>query len=234
MRHVRTTTYLRIPAAVPGLRRRCGACGRTGAQRLRERVARAAPVRVPVELAADCVPKAPSGVVFVIVTAVICRARDGRQAYARRLGLEPRIVCGAAVAVCAADLEGCTAIHTQPWGRLWHSSANTRGTAHVARPCGPCAAHRGRAAVPRRGLNVGAVASASGPAVVVAFKAAALSQHRAATPKCQRADVRDCMSQRACVTIPARVSVPCTSGARGGAGAPAHSCCALGCAAPVA
>jgi hypothetical protein len=104
-------------------RRRCGACGRTGAQRLRERAAHAAPVRVPVELAGDCVPEAPSGVVRVIVTAIVCRARDGRQALARRLGLEPRIVCGAAVAACAADLEGCTAIHPPPRGRLRHSSA---------------------------------------------------------------------------------------------------------------
>jgi hypothetical protein len=176
-------------------RRRCRACGRTGAQRLRERVARAAPVRVPVEVAGDCVPKAPSGVVFVITAGFVFRARDGRQALARRLGLEPIVVCGAAVGVCAADLKGCTAFHTPPRGRLWHSSANTRSTAHMVRQCGPCAAQRGRAAVPRRGLNVGAAASASGPANAVTFEAAALSPHRAATPKCQRADMRNCRSR---------------------------------------
>ncbi len=173
-------------------------CGRTDAQRLRERAARAARMRVPVELAADCVPEAPGGVVRVIVAAIVCPARDGRHALARRLGLEPRIVCGAAVGVCAADLEGCTAFDTQPRGRLRHSSANTRSTAHVARPCGRCAAHRGRAAVPRRGLNVGAVASASGPAIAAA-------QHRAATPKRQHADKRDCGTQRVCAGMSARV-----------------------------
>ena len=103
----RTTTSLRsCCAAVRAVRR-------TGAQRLRERVVRADHMRVPVELAGDCVPEAPSGVVRAllhnVVYNVILLARDGRQALARVLGLEPHIAWRrAAVAVCAAKLERCT------------------------------------------------------------------------------------------------------------------------------
>ncbi len=171
MRHVRTTTYLRIPAAVRGGVRR------TGAQRLRERVVLADRVRVPVELAADCVPEAPSRVVRVILTATVHihardHRRDGRQAYARLLGLERKIASWAVVAVCAAIVECCTEFHNPPRGCLWHS-AKKRSTGRVAWLCGPCAVRRG-IAIPPGGLSVGAVAL--GPAVAVALEAAALSQ----------------------------------------------------------
>ena len=117
---------------------------RTGAQRLRERVARAALVRVPVELAADCVPEAPRGVVRVRITATVhTRARDGRQALARRLGLEPRVVSRAAVAVGAADGECCTDVGHGPSGVcVWH----------------PVRVVRNAAAVPTGGLSVGTFA----------------------------------------------------------------------------
>ncbi len=155
---------------------------RTGAQRLRKRVVRAAPVRVPVELAADCVPEAPSGVVRVLITATVhTRARDhrrdGRQTLARLLGLEPKIASWAVVAVCAAIVECCTEFHNPPRGCLWHS-AKKRSTGRVAWLCGPCAVRRG-IAIPPGGLSVGAVAL--GPAVAVALEAAALSLQQAAT-----------------------------------------------------
>ena len=101
-----TSTSQGFPPAVRAVRR-------TGAQRLRERVVGADTVRVPVELAGDCVPEAPSGVVRAllhnVMHNVILLARDGRQALARVLGLEPHIAWRrAAVAVCAAKLERCT------------------------------------------------------------------------------------------------------------------------------
>jgi hypothetical protein len=161
MRHARTTTYLRIPAA----RMACSAgVRRTGAQRLRERVVHAALVRVPVEFAADYVPKAPSGVVRGLLAAGVhihiralnvrqARARDGRQALARRLGLEQRIVLRAAVAVRAAHRECCTEFHAP--------RAAVVGMAQCAWQLVRAVRHA--AAVPPGGLNVGTFAS--GPAV---------------------------------------------------------------------
>jgi hypothetical protein len=165
MRHVHTTTYLRVPAA------RMAAAGvrRTGAQRLRKRIARAAFVRVPVDFADDAVPEAPSGVVRVSVTVgVHTRARNGRQALARLLGLEPRIDWCAVVAVCAANLECCIQFHTPPRGCL-RLSANTRSTAraHAARPCWPCSEDERQAAAPPGGLSVGGGALV--PATAVEF-----------------------------------------------------------------
>jgi hypothetical protein len=182
MRQLRATTNLRIPAA-----RNAGRCGRTGAQRLRERVARAAPVRVPVELAADCVPEAPGGVVNVRLTATVhtC-ARDGRQAYARRLGLEPRIVLRAVVAVCAADLECCKAFRTPPRGMAQIHAAQHMWPGREGH--GPCSEAERRAAVPPGGLSAGAVAF--GPAVAATLAAAALSLQEGSALERIRADTR--------------------------------------------
>jgi hypothetical protein len=148
MRHVCTATYLCIPAARMAAMR---GVQRTGAQRLRKRVVRAAIMRVPVELAADCVPEASGGVVrVVLVTAgVHARARDGRQARARGLGLEPRIVLRATLAVRAANRECCT-----EFPRCWARRSGVR----VERRAGWVAA-----AAPSGGLSVGSVAL--GPAV---------------------------------------------------------------------
>jgi len=125
-----------VSACILCLTHRGCVAARTGAQRLCIGVRIAIRVSVEVDAAADVEPETAGRKRRNGHTATVRLAADGRQALARRLGCDRIIVCGAAVGVCAADLECCMAFHTPPRGRLWHSA---RGQAVRAMR----AAHRG-------------------------------------------------------------------------------------------
>ncbi len=180
-------------------------------------------------------PEAPSGVVRVRVTVgVRISARDGRQGLARLLGLDPRIVLRADVAVCAAILECCKAFRTPPRVPPYSQHMWPGRAGHA-----PCNEVERRAAVPPAGLSVGAVAL--DPAVEVALTAATLSPQRAEAPERTRADMRRRRSRRACAVVSARVSMSAhwgravkdamavrahrrTAAARSGSGRHSHEC----------